>query len=952
MDCLVQQPIWTGAYHHGGLAFHHLHHFTPYYFPRKRNLPCSFYSGSCGLSSSLDDKVGFPADIKLESTNDCMPEDDKDFKVCVVCGEKASGFYFGALVCLPCKSFYIRCTKDGEPTFTCQCNGNCDIAKQGRIRCQYCRYQRCIMAGMCRKEKPETVQPAEGQVLCKVCGDIANGIHFGVNTCEGCKKFFRRGLVENQGYNCKGEKSCQINPRNRNNCRYCRYQKCINAGMSREAIKMGRPKKSDGDSPQQSPSHSSTFNDPHSPEVSPQGSPHSLHNSPQMSPVNESMFQKYMMSNHQPVKTETTCPPPSCQIQSEMTTSRPVLATTPFMNLKTEEQITFNNWTSSTQNGIMSSQCQPVITPCVSSVTSSHPVETSMIADDDDMDDILNFIQMDQASRRADQTDFTNYRDGSSCLYQSAQQNCSMVSNQLAVNTCQNYQNSGPNSPYQHYTQQNQGSFYPNSHSPQYFQQQHSPQTDCQSPQSYHQQSQSISQTYQASSPQTGCHSPQSYHSSSPQSYHSSSPQSYHAPSPPTGCHSPQAYNVSAPTTDYPQMNGYVPVLPNIPAPTQMGNFNHAQQEDIYMDADSLGTINQMFIKCMGRINEVPNQQNSGTITSDQLSSEVIIHSLKTAASRNNDCLYSSSEDSSSHDSTDYTIPTSNKRKFFNGYEQSCSYGRNPYESHNNSNDFICENYSLQSTQNYWKQQFSFEPSMRMTDEDRSIFDQIVSAYSTLRVFYDESQNHGNWNMNKEEHWPKMGRKEHGHWNHVQERIIRNTKAYVDFCVNIPGFEQLDPTDRHDLCQGACFQAALIICSSEWYNRALKKFQYFWNWTVSPENPMYLFKLHLLQAGEAINKLNLSQVELSFVMALCCVSADLTNLKDPDSVERIRRHLVYLLQQHLAEQGINPNERLQEIFSVMPMARHVTFWHKQLMKNMRINIELSEVSKLVEDISL
>ena len=39
-------------------------------------------------------------------------------------------------------------------------------------------------------EKPESVQPAEGQVLCKVCGDIANGIHFGVNTCEGCKVNF------------------------------------------------------------------------------------------------------------------------------------------------------------------------------------------------------------------------------------------------------------------------------------------------------------------------------------------------------------------------------------------------------------------------------------------------------------------------------------------------------------------------------------------------------------------------------------------------------------------------------------------------------------------------------------------------------------------------------------------------------------------------------------------
>lgn len=63
------------------------------------------------------------------------------------------------------QSFYIRCTKDGEPTFTCQCNGNCDIAKQGRIRCQYCRYQRCIMAGMCRK----------GNYLIRLC--VVTNIH-------------------------------------------------------------------------------------------------------------------------------------------------------------------------------------------------------------------------------------------------------------------------------------------------------------------------------------------------------------------------------------------------------------------------------------------------------------------------------------------------------------------------------------------------------------------------------------------------------------------------------------------------------------------------------------------------------------------------------------------------------------------------------------------------------
>ncbi|XP_046577572.1 uncharacterized protein LOC124285391 [Haliotis rubra] len=162
---------------------------------------------------------------------------------CQVCGEKASGNFFGALVCLPCKSFFIRCTKDGEPVFVSQCDGRCDVSKQGRNRCQNCRYKKCLAAGMSRKEKPEAVEPGEGQLLCRVCGDIANGIHFGVYTCEGCKKFFRRGLLEYQSYVCKGAMLCVLNPRNRNNCRYCRYQKCLNVGMSRGAIKMGRPKK-------------------------------------------------------------------------------------------------------------------------------------------------------------------------------------------------------------------------------------------------------------------------------------------------------------------------------------------------------------------------------------------------------------------------------------------------------------------------------------------------------------------------------------------------------------------------------------------------------------------------------------------------------------------------------------------------------------------------------------
>ena len=62
-------------------------------------------SGS-GLFFPNSDDVDYPTDIKGEMTTmpyGCMVDDSIEIKLCVVCGERASGFYFGALVCLPCK---------------------------------------------------------------------------------------------------------------------------------------------------------------------------------------------------------------------------------------------------------------------------------------------------------------------------------------------------------------------------------------------------------------------------------------------------------------------------------------------------------------------------------------------------------------------------------------------------------------------------------------------------------------------------------------------------------------------------------------------------------------------------------------------------------------------------------------------------------------------------------
>jgi len=55
------------------------------------------------------------------------------------------------------------------------------------------------------------------------------------------QKFFRRGLTEHTTYVCKSGQNCIINPRTRNSCRYCRFQTCLRAGMSREGKHCRRP---------------------------------------------------------------------------------------------------------------------------------------------------------------------------------------------------------------------------------------------------------------------------------------------------------------------------------------------------------------------------------------------------------------------------------------------------------------------------------------------------------------------------------------------------------------------------------------------------------------------------------------------------------------------------------------------------------------------------------------
>ncbi|KAI6179465.1 hypothetical protein M3Y98_00613500 [Aphelenchoides besseyi] len=78
-------------------------------------------------------------------------------------------------------------------------------------------------------------------LICCVCGDRASGLHYGVQSCEGCKGFFRRSIQQKITYRpCTKSQNCAIVRNNRNRCQFCRLRKCLECGMSRDAVRFGR----------------------------------------------------------------------------------------------------------------------------------------------------------------------------------------------------------------------------------------------------------------------------------------------------------------------------------------------------------------------------------------------------------------------------------------------------------------------------------------------------------------------------------------------------------------------------------------------------------------------------------------------------------------------------------------------------------------------------------------
>ncbi|XP_029283632.1 estrogen-related receptor gamma [Cottoperca gobio] len=71
-------------------------------------------------------------------------------RLCLVCGDFASGYHYGVASCEACKAFFKR-TIQGNIEYSCPVMNECEITKRRRKACQACRFKKCLQAGMMRE---------------------------------------------------------------------------------------------------------------------------------------------------------------------------------------------------------------------------------------------------------------------------------------------------------------------------------------------------------------------------------------------------------------------------------------------------------------------------------------------------------------------------------------------------------------------------------------------------------------------------------------------------------------------------------------------------------------------------------------------------------------------------------------------------------------------------------
>lgn len=116
---------------------------------------CSFLNDA---DSSRQDYCSSTLFLEHENDDDDDKATSAGKRLCLVCGDVASGLHYGVASCEACKAFFKR-TIQGHIEYSCPASGNCEITKPRRKACQACRFQKCLYMGMLREGvRPDRVR--------------------------------------------------------------------------------------------------------------------------------------------------------------------------------------------------------------------------------------------------------------------------------------------------------------------------------------------------------------------------------------------------------------------------------------------------------------------------------------------------------------------------------------------------------------------------------------------------------------------------------------------------------------------------------------------------------------------------------------------------------------------------------------------------------------------------
>ncbi|XP_022093074.1 vitamin D3 receptor-like [Acanthaster planci] len=86
------------------------------------------------------------------------------------------------------------------------------------------------------KKKATESSASKEERLCLICGDRANGVHYNVLSCEGCKSFFLRSTKSKATFTCSQGGKCSMDLYTRRHCPACRMKRCVELGMSVDRV--------------------------------------------------------------------------------------------------------------------------------------------------------------------------------------------------------------------------------------------------------------------------------------------------------------------------------------------------------------------------------------------------------------------------------------------------------------------------------------------------------------------------------------------------------------------------------------------------------------------------------------------------------------------------------------------------------------------------------------------